>query len=299
MKKFDRYIKAQLLKEETAIPESVQCKIDWALMNLPENEAVLASRKPRYVYDRIAAAAACFVFVFLLLLPNVSMVYAQALEQIPVIGKIVKVVTIRNYFYLDDKHELDISVPQIEEDENKAIDYINADAEELTEALVQRFYHDLDELGSEFHGSVYVDYEVITNTENWFTLKLRVNEAYGSGNTYYKYYNLDKVTGKIATLSDIVKDEAFYAVAENEIKEQMRQRMQQDSTVKYWIQGINGNAPSEDFVMVTPEHNYYWDEDGNLVIPYDKYEVAPGYMGTPEFVIDYKLIQDMLKKEID
>ncbi len=37
--------------------------------------------------------------------------------------------------------------------------------------------------------------------------------------------------------------------------------------------------------------------DGNLVIPFDKYEISPGYMGTPEFVIDKKIIKDTLKDE--
>ena len=34
------------------------------------------------------------------------------------------------------------------------------------------------------------------------------------------------------------------------------------------------------------EQNFYFDNDGNLVIVYSKYEVAPGYMGCPEIVID-------------
>lgn len=34
------------------------------------------------------------------------------------------------------------------------------------------------------------------------------------------------------------------------------------------------------------EQNFYSDNDGNLVIVYSKYEVAPGYMGCPEIVID-------------
>ena len=40
-----------------------------------------------------------------------------------------------------------------------------------------------------------------------------------------------------------------------------------------------------------------WDKDGNLVIVFDKYEVAPGGMGTPEFVIEKGSISDILKPE--
>ena len=53
----------------------------------------------------------------------------------------------------------------------------------------------------------------------------------------------------------------------------------------------------QDFVTLDNKHNFYWDKDGNLVIVFDKYEVAPGSMGTPEFVIEKGPISDILKPE--
>ena len=38
-------------------------------------------------------------------------------------------------------------------------------------------------------------------------------------------------------------------------------------------------------------------EDGNIVIVFDKYEVAPGAMGTPEFEIDKEVYKMFLKEE--
>ncbi|MBR7132114.1 MAG: DUF3298 domain-containing protein, partial [Clostridia bacterium] len=45
------------------------------------------------------------------------------------------------------------------------------------------------------------------------------------------------------------------------------------------------------------DHNFYWNENGDLVIIFDEYEVGPGSMGTPEFVIDRDVIKDILKSE--
>lgn len=294
MKKFDRYIKQQLSEEDGELPVSVRSKIDQALSNLPEGQGAKEKEKPLYRYSGIAAVCCC-AFVFLFLLPNVSRTYAQALEQIPVIGKIVKVITIRNYFYEDDTHELEVKVPQIEYRENEGVDYINADAEELTEVLVKRFYSDMERLGEGAHGSMHVDYEVITNTEEWFTLKLCINESAGSSDMYYKYYNLNKLTGKTAALSDLAAKEEFYERVEQEIREQMVQRMEEDKEAVYWVEKDSFGG---EFVEITPEHNYFWNEEGNLGIPFDKYEVAPGYMGTPEFEIDFALIKDLMKAEI-
>ena len=67
--------------------------------------------------------------------------------------------------------------------------------------------------------------------------------------------------------------------------------MAKDSSKIYWVE----NAEiGQDFVTLDDKHNFYWDKDGNLVIAFDKYEVAPGYMGNPEFVIPTKIIQNIL-----
>ncbi len=290
MNDFDKYIKNKAAEERSEIPDSVKLRIEETLADLPEKKPNV---KQIRILPRIAASAACFVFIILFLLPNVSVTYAQELEQIPVIGNIVRVVTIRNYFYSDDKHEMDIDVPKIE-DNNDAAEKINQDITQLTETLVGEFYKELELVGDEGHGSIYLDYETVTNTDNWFTLKIRVHEAAGSSNTYYKFYHIYKKTNKIVKLGDLAKDNSFYDVLVGEIKRQMKVQMENDSNIIYWL---DDSIIGKDYVSLTENHNFYWNDNGDLVIIFDKYEVAPGSMGTPEFVIDKGVIKDILKSE--
>ena len=291
MNDFDKYIKSKAAKEQTDIPDSVKNRIEQTLADLPEKKPVI---KQIRILPRIAASAACFVFIILFLLPNVSVTYAHALEQIPVIGDIVRVVTIRNYFYADDRHEMDIDVPQIEGEDSKAVDYINKDVSELTTALVNQFYKDLEISGNNGYGSIHVDYEVITNTERWFTLKLSVIETAASSNTYYEFYHIDKKQGKIVELGDLFTNNNFSDILVSEIKKQMKEQMEIDESISYWI---NDSEIGEDFATVSADRNFYWNDNGDLVIIFDKYEVGPGSMGTPEFVIDKGVIRDILKSE--
>lgn len=291
MNDFDKYIKSEVAKEQTDIPDSVKNRIEQTLVDLPEKKPVI---KQIRILPRIAASAACFVFIILFLLPNVSVTYAHALEQIPVIGDIVRVVTIRNYFYADDRHEMDIDVPQIEGEDSKAVDYINKDVSELTTALVNQFYKDLEISGNNGYGSIHVDYEVITNTERWFTLKLSVIETAASSNTYYEFYHIDKKQGTIVELGDLFNTDKFSDILVAEIKKQMKEQMEIDESISYWI---NDSEIGEDFATVSADRNFYWNDNGDLVIIFDKYEVGPGSMGTPEFVIDKGVIRDILKSE--
>lgn len=290
MNKHDKYIQQKLSEHDTELPASVKNKIEKSLAELPEKEVSL---KSAHYFRRFTAAAAVFIFVTLFLLPNVSEVYAKTMEQVPIIGDIVKVVTIKNY-YSDEKHEMDVRIPKLESEDNEAFDFINAEVEESSEILVQRFYKDLEDIGDMAHSSLYLDYEVVTNTDSWFTLQLLVHEDTGSGNTYYKYYHLNKLTGDIVTLGDIVKDDTFYDTVEEEIKEQMKEEMKQNSNSVYWVEN---STFGDDCVSLTPEHNFYWNENNDLVIPFDKYEVAPGSMGTPEFVVSKDFIKDLVKPE--
>lgn len=52
--------------------------------------------------------AAAFV-----ILPNTSASVAHAMENIPILGKLVEVVTFRDYQYEDDRHRADIEVPEL------------------------------------------------------------------------------------------------------------------------------------------------------------------------------------------
>ena len=290
MNDFDKYIKSKVEKEQTDVPDSVKNRIEQTLVNLPEKKPVI---KQIRILPRIAASAACLVFIMLFLLPNVSVTYAQALEPIPVIGDIVRVVTIRNYFYSDDKHEMNIDVPQIEGD-NNAAENINQDITQLTETLVEQFYEDVELIGDEGHSSIYLDYETVTNTDTWFTLKIRVHEAAGSSNTYYKFYHIDKRTNEIVKLGDLAKDNSFYDVLVKEIKRQMKLQIETDSSIVYWL---DESIIGKDYVSLSENHNFYWNDNGDLVIIFDKYEVCPGAMGTPEFVIDKGVFRDILESE--
>ena len=291
MNDFDKYIKSKAAQEQTEIPDSVKNRIEQTLVDLPEKKPV---KKQIRILPRIAASAACFVFIILFLLPNVSVTYAQALEQLPVIGDLVRVVTIRNYYYDDNHWKMDINIPQIESEDSKSVDYINKDVSELTTALVNQFYKDLEITGNNGYGSIHVDYEATTNTDRWFTLKLSVSETAASSNTYFEFYHIDKKQGKIVELGDLFNTDKFSDILVAEIKMQMQEQMANDENISYWI---NNSGIGEEFATVSADHNFYWNENGDLVIVFDEYEVGPGSMGTPEFVIDRDVIKDILKSE--
>lgn len=293
---FDEYLKKRAEAEQIVIPSAVREKIELALAKLPETEKDTKHKDAKFHVSlplrRFAAAAACLVFLTLFLLPNISVNYAEAMEKIPVIGKIVKVVTIRNYFYSDENHKMDIKVPEIKEDGSEASEHINKDVDQMTSELMEQFYKDIEIAGG--YGSLSVEYETVTDTESWFTLKLSVEETAGSSGKYFRYYHIDKRSGSIVQLGDMFTGESYQKILTEEIKKQMKERMEEDKTVVYWAEK---DEFGKEFVKISGDRNFYWNKDGNLVIAFDKYEVGPGSSGEPEFVIEWDLIENILKPE--
>ena len=277
---FDEYVKALIAEEEIELPESVRERTEQTLASLPLR---MPKRKPR-IMRTVTSIAACMAILLLGVMPNISTAYATAVEDIPIIGDLVRVFTIRNYFYEDDRHELNAEIPEIADPKNEdAGNLINKDIDELTSAVISKFYHELEISSGKGYGSVYIDYETLTNSEHWFTLKLTVSELKGSSDTTSKYYHIDRTTGAYVTFADLFESED-YAWLEEIIVSQMKAQMSQDEGVSYWVED---SEVGEDFTALDGEQNFYFAENGSLVIVYDKYEVGPGSMGCPEFVISY------------
>lgn len=271
-------------------------------------------RRNRLYKFRIGGSAVAAAALLLVVLPNTNSKIAEAMGAIPVIGNIVRVVTIDKYVFDNGNSKANVEVPQIENIDNTntdntntgntntdstnsennnsgAIDETNQEIINYTDLLVKQFEKEVGE-SSSMHKELDVSWEVVTDTEEWFTLRIDVLEVQASGYEYSKFYHFNKQTGEIATLSDLFKADADYVrvISEN-IKEQMRAQIKNDDKI-YFLDTEDG---LDNFEAIKPDQNFYFNADNELVIAFDEYEVAPGYMGRVEFVIDDSIISSISK----
>lgn len=227
-----------------------------------------------------AAAAMLTITV----MTNLSPVTANAMEQIPVIGSIAKVVTFRTFEDSGQNHEAKIDVPQVSiaGKENTAV---NKSIEDYANELIAEYEQEVAaSQGEDGHYSVSSTYEVVTDTEQYLSLRINTTVIMASGAGSVKIYTIDKATGEVITLGGLFKDkpDALTAISDN-IKKQMTDQMAADESKLYFYQ--SGEEAAEDFQGLTGEESFYFNQDGLLVIVFDEYTVAPGYMGVVEFTI--------------
>ena len=249
------------------------------------------------------------------------------MENIPLLGGFFRLVTVRQYNYNDENHDAEVELAQINYGEDAGegasvgevaaapegtaagsvegvgqeaavanlsedgVEAVNQDMEATVEELIRQFEDTLSEEG--YHG-LHVTQEVVTDNARYYTVKLSVLETEASGYEHNQFYTIDKQTGNVVTLEDLFAEGSDYisAISEN-IKTQMKEQMAADEGVIYFLD--NDDMPEFNFQGITEQTNFYFNEKDELVIAFDEYEVAPGSMGAPEFVIPQEVTAAILK----
>lgn len=290
-----------LLKKEYEKPQMSQAQFEELRAKMEEAKMADKKDKIKRIRTRAALTAAAFVGFFLLL-PNTSPVISHAMEQIPVLGKLIEVVTFRDYEYESDRNHADIEVPEIKvelglpedqtlENLERTTDEINREIKKITDSLIEEFETYLEE--EEGYQDILVKSEILTATADYFTLKLLCYQGAGSGYQWNYYYTIDLNTGKRLQLKDVFAEGADYITPISEaIKEQMQAQMDADENVYYWL---DDEIEEWNFKSVTDETSFYINENGNVVIGFNEGDVAPMYMGAVEFEIPGDVLNDIRK----
>lgn len=235
----------------------------------------------------IAAALAIFIIT-----PNISPTVAMAMMKVPVIGKIINVITLDKYN--DKSKNINVETPKISDSENgksEFIDNFNKTTDQYIQTLVEKFKEDYIEGENK---SLDISYDIITDNSNLFSLRISGLETNASGYMFSKIYHIDKNTGNMFTLKDIFKEDSNYInILSENIKSQMRKQMKNDKNKVYFID--NKDMQEDGFKEISKEQNFYFDSNNDLVLVFDEYEVAPGYMGIVNFTIPRSEIKSIIK----
>ena len=183
---------------------------------------------------------------------------------------------------------------------------INAVLVEKALAMQERYALESIELmaspfGDGAHNGWFMDYKIIDGDERFLTLDVVETNTAGSSSTKRTIMNFDKETGMQVTLADFFNDRADYVeIISGAVRDEMR-RANKKQKGSFWL------APEEDeqkegepadeggFSSIKADQNFYVNKAGNIVVCFDKYEVAPGSAGCPEIELDMKKLEPWLK----
>lgn len=267
-------------------------------------EAKRQNRKARLQKTLVkAGSVAAVLFVTMIALPNLSYTVAHAMTGLPVIGRLVEVITFRDYQYETERNSADIVVPQLTQADlpqnslagdnlNQTLDSINADIQKITAEIIAEFEKYLeDEQG---YQDIIVKSDILTSTEDYFTIRLFCYQGAGSGYQWNYYYTIDLKTGERLKLKDLFLEGADYItpISDN-IKQQMEAQMIADDNAHYWL---HDEIEELNFKTITDQTSFYVNAQNHIVIAFNEGDVAPMYMGALEFEIPSEVLDSIRRK---
>ena len=286
---FDEKLRQKAQQEALEVPEAFSNRIRETLHQLPLKHSKKTPRFKKPWFGLVAAAVVCGIFI----LPNSSAAMADTMASLPVVGPLFQVITIRNYQVESGANHVSIANPQISTDTpGTGAQEINQQVSQYIDQMIESYENTATADG---YFNLDITWEIVTNTDRWFTLRINSDLILASGNHSEQHYHIDVLTGEQKTLSDLFPEEFDYVTCiSNELKEQMKARMEADPREYYWLEGVS-ELGTYYFDTIEKEQDFYFDDEGHIVIPFDKYEVGPGSTGSPEFTLTSpELYEDLL-----
>lgn len=276
--------------DEIAVPETAEFRIRLGIKKAKRERRQRTFIKGLRNTGTVAAAS----LVVLMVAVNTNEALAKSLEDVPVLGRITRIVTWNTYTDHTNNFEAKVAVPKIEvepseqsggldEEVRKNYELSNEQIEAYAKQFIEMYEADLKATNGEGNYALDSQYKVIGDNDRYLSIRIDTTVVMAGGTQYVKIFNVNKATGKLVTLPELFTDQqkGLEAVSEN-IKQQMKSQMEQDENIGYFY---DTGMPDMDFKGLTGEESFYFNESGELVIAFNEYDVAPGYMGAVEFTI--------------
>ena len=247
-----------------------------------------AKRMQRKWKRGAGAVAACLVLVVGTL--NVNPTVAAAAANVPVLGGLFQVLTVRSYQDTNEDRTVEVEQPgisggalaqQVSEEIQKRVDahlaQAQADWDDYKEAFLAT--GGTEEEWGDREMNVIVDYEIKSQTDT--TVSFVVNLFQGSFNAYNSqyFYNLDLENDKDITLADLLGED-WVNICNDAVQSYIDASVDEDGFTYFF------SADQGGFTTVDETTSFYIREDGVPVVVFPEYSIAAGAAGTIEVPVE-------------
>ena len=245
-------------------------------------------KQKRFSFQGMWKPALSAALIGYLIMLNTVPAFAQSVFDIPLLGDVSRILCVREYKKTSDVDSLSVKVPEVKNTGNPEMEErVNQQIEERINKTTEQLYKDSAQVREMMKKEkvesltakteVTIDYKITCNQNDLLSFQIMTNYQLNTSMQEYQTFNLDLASGKDITLQDLFGAD-YEKIINASVRKQIKQRTEQDETASYFdgamgFQGIRKNQP------------YYIDSKGNVVIIFEKYSIAPGYMGTQEFKI--------------
>ena len=248
-----------------------------------------AARRRRRWRRGLTSAAACLAVLVGTL--NLSPAVAAAAAEVPVLGGLFRILTVREFQTTQDGIHYDVSVPEVDAGGELA-QRVNTLIQEKVDAHLARAQKDWADYQDAFFATggtqeewgdremdVIVSYDLKYQTDTQVSFVVTFAEGWVASMEERSCYNLDLTENRDLTLQDLLGVD-WVKLCNQAIQAQIDASVDAEGFSYFF-------APQEGgFTTVDESTAFYIREDGVPVVVFPKYAIAAGAAGFPEFPIE-------------
>lgn len=247
----------------------------------------IKKKRSHIIHWSLGVAAAFVLFVGSI---NANTTFAQSMINVPVLGSIVEVLTVQTIKIDEERFQAHLESPAISGLENKALEAsLNAKYIEENKIRYEQFQEKMATMPEGYAG-VDSGYQIKTETDQILSIERYEVTTAASATESLQYDTIDKQNNILITLPSLFKDESYVEIITTYINDEMKRQMTVNEDLTYFPM----DEPDAYVNSIGPEQEFYITADHKLVISFDEYEVAPGFMGPVNFEIPSELLNDVL-----
>lgn len=253
------------------------------------------TNRPLIVFRSFTLALIATFALFVVLL-NTNESFAKAMQDIPAIAGIAKVFTVREYKEENETDLIDVKVPAIQNTGNSDLENrINYEISSKINDVIEEARTRAEEYKNAVLATggtmddyiptrINIDYKITYQDDNFISFVITKSESQASAYQEQYFYNIDIQNGKELNLKDVLGAD-YKQIVDESVEKQINERMESNSNNMYFTKEEGGFSEIENEYQ-----DFYINENKKAVIVFQKYEIAPGYMGIQNFEIPNELI---------
>ena len=278
--------KAKKTYDSIEIPQELDYTVNKAI-----HKKDLYKKNYVVILTKRATATLATTFALFVVLLNTNESFARAMGDVPIIGSLAEVFTVREYREENDTDLIEAKIPAIKntgnedlEDRinyeisskiNEVLEEARARAEEYKEAVLSTGGTMDDYIPTKIN----VDYKITYQDDKIISFVITKSESSASAYQEQYFYNIDIQNGKELNLRDVLGED-YKKIVDEEVNKQIRERMEKNEENIYFTAEEGGFSGIENEYQ-----DFYIDENKKATVVFQKYEIAPGYMGIRNFEI--------------
>ena len=269
--------------EATPIPQELEGRVRKGIRQGRWNDQ--KKRLGRYA----AGTAACLAMLVAML--NLSPTVALAAADVPVLGGLFRVLTVRDFHTVEDGIRYDVNIPGVAA-EGELARQVDALIQEKVDEHLAQARRDWEEYREAFFSTggteeewdgremdVSVDYSVKSQTDSTVSFVVTLGEGWVAAKEESYYYNLNLAEDRSITLRELLGEDWV---------ERCNGVIRAGIEASADAEGFSYFFPPDEGGFTTVDENtaFYIRSDGVPVVAFPRYLIAAGAAGSPEFPIE-------------